>query len=142
MIPALHELLEYKNEEVFARYKKDYPNNKMSPEAAFSELVKYIWLCMKHDQDKKCCKDQALDFACVMHEEMAEIDDMWHVFLLFTKDYQDFCQKYLSAFFHHQPMSSQSKIDLELNYEIELRRYLAYIEQHLGPDTLKKWFQV
>src|SRR4029079_4720599 len=31
------------------------------------------------------------------------IDEAWHSFILFTKDYQLFCEKYFNNFLHHLP---------------------------------------
>ena len=30
-----------------------------------------------------------------------EVDELWHLFILFTKDYREFCQKYLGQFLDH-----------------------------------------
>jgi len=35
-----------------------------------------------------------------------QVDDMWHTFLLFTRDYQSFCNDYLGRFVHHQPFGA------------------------------------
>jgi len=37
------------------------------------------------------------------------IDVGWHAFLMFTKDYADYCEKYLGKFVHHRPTTSRSK---------------------------------
>ncbi|MBX3708748.1 MAG: hypothetical protein KIT56_05720 [Gammaproteobacteria bacterium] len=137
---TLSQLLQYKNQSVFNRYRKDYPNNKMLPEEAFCELVKYLWLCHQHKIDQDIRDDSTLNFTCVMHAEMHELDHMWHTFLLFTKDYQDFCMRYFGEFFHHCPLSDT---DINLSTEIystELKNYLSYIYDKLGEDTLRKWF--
>jgi hypothetical protein len=65
---------------------------------------------------------------------------MWHTFLLFTKDYLNFCNNYLDGeFFHHVPLSEPIE-DLDINnYELELSRYLSYIYDRLGEETLIKW---
>lgn len=33
----------------------------------------------------------------------SRIDDMWHVFILFTKDYAEFCEQRIGFFLHHEP---------------------------------------
>jgi len=35
-----------------------------------------------------------------------DIDAMWHTFLLFTKDYRQFCTDYLGTFIEHEPFES------------------------------------
>lgn len=32
-----------------------------------------------------------------------EVDEVWHTFILFTKDYAQFCEQTLGVFLHHQP---------------------------------------
>lgn len=32
-----------------------------------------------------------------------EIDEIWHMFILHTKDYAEFCSKYFGMFLHHLP---------------------------------------
>lgn len=137
---SLSQWLQYKNQSVFDRYQKDYPQSKMPPEEAFCELIKYMWLCHQHRNDKLKCHDSVLDFTCVMHIEMREIDQMWHTFLLFTKDYYEFCMKYIGEFFHHHPLNDEDKNISTEKYKIELQRYLIYIYDKLGEQTLIKWF--
>jgi hypothetical protein len=137
---TLSQLLEYKNQAVFDRYTKDYAQNKMPAEDAFCELMKYLWICQQHKNDEQRINDSALNFTCVMHAEMREIDHMWHTFLLFTKDYHDFCMKFFGEFFHHQPLSEEDKDISVEKYTIELQRYLTYIYDKLGEQTLRKWF--
>lgn len=33
----------------------------------------------------------------------AEVDEVWHTFILFTRDYADFCQGVFGFYLHHQP---------------------------------------
>lgn len=138
----LAKLLAYKNDNILSRYQTEYPHSKLTPEEALAELMKYMWLCHKHALDKKNYPDKkSLKFNCVMHVEMIDIDNMWHTFLLFTRDYQKFCQDYLAGiFFHHDPLLPTQKKISKRNYAAELRRYLSYIYKNLGEETLFKWF--
>lgn len=136
----VYKILDYKNQKVISRYQIDFPSSKLQPEEAFSELMKYIFLCHIHLDDKESNpENESLQFSCVMHTEMSDIDNMWHTFLLFTKDYQEFCQNYLGNFFHHEPLSEANSL-LPDNYEMELVRYLSYINNKFGEATLIKWF--
>lgn len=141
-LPDLQQLIHYKNHKLIARYDKDYPNAQMPAEDALGELMKFIWLCMKHKTEKKKQPlNQSLNFYCMIHPEMHDIDNMWHTFLLFTKDYQGFCNDYLGGiFFHHEPITDAQELELTENYEQELTLYLSYIYDNLGENTLIKWF--
>ena len=39
----------------------------------------------------------------------SKIDDGWHEFILFTKDYTDFCKLFFSRFIHHSPARINAK---------------------------------
>ena len=58
-------------------------------EMLFAELKKYMWL-VAHD-----CED--------MQMWSARVDGVWHEFILFTKQYQNFCQRFFGTFIHHTP---------------------------------------
>lgn len=140
MIQSLETILSYRNQPVFDRYEKSFPQNKLSAEAAFQELVKYLWLARKHSIEREDQPDnEALAFIAGMYPEMQAIDDMWHTFIIFTRDYQHFCKKYFGEFLHHAPETGDDKLDHQ-QFEIELTRYLTYVEQHLGESTLERWF--
>jgi len=37
-----------------------------------------------------------------------EIDEVWHQFILFTKEYHNFCDKFLNGYMHHSPNISST----------------------------------
>lgn len=51
-------------------------------------------------------------FLCGINNEVfvptGSIDEGWHHFILYTKDYVDFCQENFGRFIHHKPDSSES----------------------------------
>lgn len=105
----LNDLLTYTNDSVFERYKKDYPSSRLTPQKAMREFLKYVWLVLKHQSD--CYQYPNIleyEFDCMMHEEMKDIDDLWHTFLLFTEDYHEFCLIHLDGiFFSSYPLSTR-----------------------------------
>ncbi|WP_225316874.1 glycine-rich domain-containing protein [Legionella longbeachae] len=141
-LPDLNKLISYENDKIISRYRKDYPNSKMNAEDALKEFMKFVWLCHKHRVEKKnCANGNSLAFSCVIHSDMRDIDNMWHTFLLFTRDYHDFCDLYLDGvFFHHDPLINPDRKVFDKNDEEELTLYLSYIYDNLGEDTLIKWF--
>src|SRR5215216_2344512 len=102
---SLHEILKYQNENIIHRYEKDHSNNKLNGKDAFNELMKFFWLIQKHKNDKFLNPTQEeLKFICAIYPEMNEIDDMWHTFLLFTKDYMSFAKIILTNIFTIYPI--------------------------------------
>lgn len=140
MLCNLEHVLSYTHPNLLKRYTTTYPNNILPAEIVFKELLKYLWLCERHRQDQiSFPDDHELKFVCNIYPEISEIDDMWHTFLLFTKDYRDFCQQYLGAFIDHCPNISNEPISTEI-FELDLSRYLSYVYEKLGEETLKIWF--
>lgn len=140
MLPSLAILNNYRNQQVLNRYENEHPNNKLNSEEAFSELLKYFWLSQKHKKARKeSPHDKHLNFTCVVHTEMKEMDDMWHTFLLFTKDYMDFCHNYFGEYIHHYPAKENEALQND-KFEREFNQYLSYIYDNLGEDTLNVWF--
>lgn len=141
ILPKLSHLYLYRQNEVINRYAKEHPNNRLSPELAWRELMKYFWLCQKHKIEKEQRPEsRKLAFICSMHREMSELDDMWHTFLLYTKDYHAFCAHYFGQFIHHVPTPEDEPMPKLDDFESALRAYLDYINQHLGDETLRIWF--
>jgi hypothetical protein len=140
MLTDLPTLLLYKNTYVLNRYAIDHPNNQLGSEEAFEELLKFIWLSQKHTSDKaQHPEEKELNFICGIHAEMKEIDDMWHTFLLFTKDYMCFCQQYFGKYFHHLPTTEDIRPKQD-DFALDFTRYLSYVYDNLGEKTLVKWF--
>ncbi|RBQ11663.1 hypothetical protein DP939_44795 [Spongiactinospora rosea] len=61
--------------------------------------------------------EQALAFliACSIHPHAGlspspEVDKGWHAFLLFTREYGEFCQRYAGRFIHHHPGEPDSGV--------------------------------
>ena len=78
----------YRNNSVIESYIK---TEKVSPKIAenhFNALKDFLKLTVK---SKKPCFPSK------------EIDNIWHVFIMFTRDYQDFCISFLGDFVHHTP---------------------------------------
>ena len=62
-------------------------------EALFREVKRYIVLTRSD-----CTKIWA------MHS--LRIDEAWHQFILFTKEYGEFCQRYFGSYVHHAPSNA------------------------------------
>ncbi len=141
-LPPLNEVLYYKNEAVIDRFKINQPKDAVNAEYLFIEMLRYLWLCEKHSWD--CINnpnDPSLQFVPVMHEEMRSIDNMWHEFILITRDYHDFCHHYFGRFLHHEPNMRQTLGYSETEFVDSLNLFLNYVYDVLGEEVLKNWFQ-
>jgi hypothetical protein len=75
-----------------------------------------------------------------MHEEMREVDNMWHNFILYTKDYHEFCQRFFGEYLHHQPDVAEGPPPPAEKFTEQMEKYLSYIYDNLGEETVRKWF--
>lgn len=98
-LPFSPSVLEYKNRDVVERIQKKLELTQDQAEQLFSDLLKFLSLCVYRME----ASSQPL-------VPTKEIDNAWHHFLLFTKDYQLFCEKYFGAFVHHLPSTSRSEL--------------------------------
>jgi hypothetical protein len=133
-ITDLKTVLAYQNEEVVARFCADHDRTRDQGEEIFLETKRWLWLCAHHAEAGHRGED------LTMNREMAVIDEMWHTFLLFTRDYYDFCHRYFGCFVHHQPTPTSVKQAMTPERRMKtLKANYEYIYDHLGADVLKRW---
>ena len=79
-----------------------------------------------------------------MDDEMRDIDQMWHVFLLYTEDYMNFCHKFFGEYLHHQPdivpTLEKGVVDAAESFTANLEKFLDYNYDILGEDVVRRWF--
>lgn len=141
-LPSLDEVLKYENPAVVDRFKINHPKDAFRAEQLFTEMLRYLWLCEKHTWDiEKNPASPELNFVPVMHEEMRSMDNMWHEFILLTRDYHDFCHHYFGRFLHHEPNMRQKLAYSETEFVNSLNLFLNYIYDVLGENVVRTWFQ-
>ncbi len=140
-LPALPDLLAYQNPAVLKLYVQNYPHNKLCAEDAFRETLQYLWLSVKHTLDREAePKNTDIPPRCIMLRSMREIDEMWHEFILFTRDYCNFCQHYFGEYLHHLPNIFDNMPVSREDETAEINKLLPYIYDHLGETTMRIWF--
>lgn len=141
MKPTLEDLIKFKHAGVVKRFQKEFP--KMAHDAAviFEDLMRFFWASYRHAQDLEAAPEREdLNFIYIMDEEMKPIDQMWHIFLLYTQDYMDFCQQYFGRYLHHLPDIVDGMEDDREKFEQNLEKFLNYTFDLLGEDTLRRWY--
>ena len=92
---SFEEIAEYKHSGVVERLERTTTLSKAQAEELFEDTKKFVYLCAKHPEVS--IPTQALD-------------EGWHNFILFTKDYADFCERFLGRFVHHSPTSPKNAV--------------------------------
>ncbi|MBI2013821.1 MAG: hypothetical protein HYS87_03280 [Candidatus Colwellbacteria bacterium] len=81
--------LAYENQNMVSRYTERYGVSMETAKVLFEECKKFLVACAK-------TKDP-------ISPPNKDVDEMWHFFILHTKDYAAFCETYFGKFIHHVP---------------------------------------
>lgn len=88
-------VMDYPIPEILERYQKDYNVSAVTARIHERELKRYLIVSIENDSNT--------DMFSV------EVDNLWHTFILFTKEYAQFCKKMFGCFIHHEPRLTPSK---------------------------------
>ena len=86
----------YQMPHVIARYCKDYKVSLEDAKIHEIELKRFLILAGDNDD--------GIDMFGL------EVDNLWHTFLLFTKEYQKFCHDMFGKFIHHTPVIDTEQV--------------------------------
>jgi hypothetical protein len=70
---------------------------------------------------------------------MQAMDEMWHAFVLHTKDYAEFCDRYLGRFVHHLPETAETTGMAPVS-DADVERLITLVYTRLGKATADLWF--
>lgn len=151
-IPELQALESFEEKEVIMKFARDFKIPISDSRTLFKETMKMLWLMAKHTQDVEKPGDIAIPRGFVLQKSMEPLDKMWHEFILFTREYHQFCEHFFGEYLHHIPCSEkefqafqQRKIERQETFEElerkELRIFVRYIQVNLGTETLQTWFK-
>lgn len=84
----LNTVMAYEHPELVERFKRKFELTGADATQLFADTKRYLYLC------------------AVTNKPLAPpavIDHGWHEFLMYTKDYQEFCATHFGKFVHHTP---------------------------------------
>jgi hypothetical protein len=85
--------LSFENKAILQKFCVEQSITEQEAEDYFMELKKFLYLCANCNQTLA---------------PSVEIDKIWHTFILFTKEYRNYCTQFLGKFIDHVP-----EVDLE-----------------------------
>ncbi|MDF1758896.1 MAG: hypothetical protein P1U74_11480 [Legionellaceae bacterium] len=112
-------ILEYRNLPVVKRYCKERNKSLDFGNDTFVQLMRWYYIAPYFKENR---------LRMFIIPEIKEIDYMWHFFLIFTRDYSDFCDKFVGHFLHHQPYGPGTSPNEGAKHEF--RKQLAQILIH------------
>ena len=147
----LNRILKYKNPEVVARFSKSLGISKKASEVVFEDMLRFLWLTKRVEVQREKNSRKPLPDVSIL-EPMLIIDEMWHTFVLYTKEYMAFSEYYFGHFMHHEPTPvlrpeiTQMHDDHEapISYHStgeELEQLIEYVWDELGEDVALRWFK-
>ena len=106
----LEEALGYRNRHIVDRFVERHAVPREEAEDLFVETLRWLWLCRRAERDPAAPE-------LFIDECMALLDEMWHTFVLFTREYTRYCETYLGGYVHHEPTTSEQKARAQLESE-------------------------
>ncbi len=143
---SLTEALDYENEDVIiSGFIERYQVSKQEAEDIFTETKKWLWLASKKSEINDG-KPLFIDSPLMI------IDEMWHNFILHTSHYYRYCSEKFNKIIHHIPTPSNQKEAFKKamkensqktldTYAEQLDNQCDFIYDHLGSETLIKWYE-
>ena len=107
-------------EDVVTRYAKDHDLPLSVAQDHERELKRYLALFAINPDTKYGMRGQ--------------IDELWHTFLMFTKEYAQFCNQVAGRFIHHVPATTLPKQGTAKEYERFLTDYEAVYAEPSPPE--------
>lgn len=134
----LKSLLLYRNDEVISSFCDSIAVEREEAQIIFVEMLKFLWLC--HVE-----RDRALR---TIDNPIIILDEMWHAFILFTKEYHIFSKRYFGKYMHHAPTTSTERQKAmkprspqqQTQLLQEQRARYSCIYDRLGRETFITWF--
>jgi hypothetical protein len=120
-IISVPHVMSYQNPKVLKRYRLDHNVDEAEAQRRFEGLKQFLIVCAL-TPGYKVTSDA--------------IDSMWHTFLLFTKDYSEFCNRYLGRFINHEPFEVPSP-ESYLTTRARAREMFGGLDERLWPVEAK-----
>jgi hypothetical protein len=133
--------LSYQNEEIVASFRRTYDVSLEEAQQLFEDTKKWLWLCGTRPRSMRL----------TVFGPMKLLDEMWHTFILFTREYTEYCMENFGFYVHHAPTTraeaDQYRQRAAVNPEEtharlreERREMMLLVHDELGEDTLRRWF--
>lgn len=122
-------IMNYPIPNMIARCKKDFQYTDEDMLILERELKRYFVLCALKEN-----KDRSIGMYS------SDVDNLWHSFILFTKEYAHFGRESVGYFLHHVPkIEGQPELSREKKRE-ELRYFIEQYEKTFGEPPHGIWF--
>ena len=133
--------LSYQNEEIVESFRRTYGVSVEQARELFEETKKWLWLCGTRPRSMRL----------TVFGPMKLLDEMWHTFILFTREYTEYCTENFGFYIHHAPTTraesdqyreraAASPEATQAQLREERRTMMLLVHDEFGAETLKRWF--
>jgi len=148
-VSSLEEVLAYQNEAIIHKFQESYDLPFEEVKMLFEETKKWLWLNAVAMEEKP---EDHPPIELFIDGPLALVDEMWHTFILFTRPYQEFCNRYFGFYIHHAPTTKAEKDEMKKEVAANPEKYKAdleeeyalqysYVYDKLGEETLSRWYE-
>lgn len=113
----------YHDENIVQKMMSEYSLTREHAIVLFEDTKKFLYLCALYPG--RFGPTQALDRG-------------WHTFILFTREYADFCKRYLGRFVHHAPIVRYEG-STALGEPVAHSTLLQYAQLEFGDNLSENW---
>jgi hypothetical protein len=143
-LPSLEQALAYRNDQMLYKFQERWAVSFEEAAELFEETKKWLWV-------QVAARTTPGAPPMAMTVALAMLDEMLHTFILFTREYVQYCEENYGAYLHHAPMTRDVKnAQLErfqkdpegmLAQEGEfLRNMYSFVYDLLGEETVVRWY--
>ena len=124
----ISQVMAYSMPNVIRRCQKDFGYSDADMIILEKELKRFLIMCMVLDSD-------------YIGMYSKDVDNLWHSFILFTKEYAEFGQSFAGKFIHHAPEINDDKTEDELIKSREgFRFFVKNYQQIFNEKANDIWF--
>lgn len=139
-LPTLEQALAYENEDIPRRFLDDWVMELEDARLLFDDVKRWLFLGEQPDVVE-----------ATIHGPLLILDEMWHNFVLFTKEYTAYCTDVYGRYLHHGPTTQREALQVEAEFAaspdaararfVERRaRQRDAVVRYLGVETLIRWY--
>ncbi len=141
---SLEQALAYRNDQILYKFQERWSVSFEEASELFEETKKWLWL-------QVAARLRPGSPPLAMTVALAMVDEMLHTFILFTREYIQYCDENYGVYLHHTPMTKKQKdAQLERFHEDPeamlaaeakfLSDMYSFTYELLGEETVVKWY--
>lgn len=127
LVQSKSEIIAYAMPDIIKRCQKDFGYSDQDMIILEKELKRFLILAIEGDG------------RIGMYSK--HVDNLWHTFILFTKEYEQFCNSFAGKFIHHAPLTDEDKKFRDpVQVHQEFESFIKLYEKTFHENAHDIWF--